>query len=91
MRTVPAAALIAVLVAVSPSLGFATEAGEAPETTMGAPADGAPAAPAATDSQDESDANSPENQAGSRNDLMKNFTRHRPGACPEGPPCNVED
>ena len=22
--------------------------------------------------------------------IMKNFTRHRPGACPEGPPCKTE-
>lgn len=90
MRTVPAAALLAVLVTVGPSLGFATEAGEAPETTMGTAADGAPTA--ATDAgQNESDGTPPENQAGSSDDLMKNFTRHRPGACPEGPPCNVED
>lgn len=24
-------------------------------------------------------------------DIMKQFTRHRPGGCPEGPPCKFED
>jgi hypothetical protein len=28
---------------------------------------------------------SAENQPGSNGDVMKNFTRHRPGDCPEGP------
>jgi hypothetical protein len=32
-----------------------------------------------------------QDEAGSNDGLMKNFTRHRPGACPEGPPCSVED
>lgn len=34
---------------------------------------------------------SEQSQADSDRDVMKKFTRHRPGACPEGPPCSVED
>ena len=30
-------------------------------------------------------------QNGSDDDIMKKFTRHRPGGCPEGPPCKFED
>ncbi|HUU67222.1 MAG TPA: hypothetical protein VMW57_08070 [Methyloceanibacter sp.] len=33
----------------------------------------------------------PQDKAGANDGLMKNFTRHRPGACPEGPPCPVVD
>jgi len=48
------------------------------------------AVPQSSDPQEE-DGQSPKDQAGSNEDVMKNFTGHRPGACPEGPPCNVED
>jgi len=52
----------------------------------------APVTPATAASGDgQAEAELPANQAGSNNDLMKKFTRHRPGACPEGPPCEVED
>ena len=30
-------------------------------------------------------------QNSSDGEIMKKFTRHRPGGCPEGPPCNFED
>ena len=30
-------------------------------------------------------------QNSSDDEIMKKFTRHRPGGCPEGPPCNLED
>ena len=30
-------------------------------------------------------------EAGSDDDVMEQFTRHRPGGCPEGPPCSFED
>lgn len=32
-----------------------------------------------------------EDEAGSDGDIVKQFTRHRPGGCPEGPPCSFED
>jgi hypothetical protein len=30
-------------------------------------------------------------EAAEPKDIMQNFARHRPGACPEGPPCKIED
>lgn len=34
---------------------------------------------------------SEQGQNSSDDEIMKKFTRHRPGGCPEGPPCNFED
>lgn len=51
-------------------------------------ADGPP--PLATD-KETAGTTSDEDEAGKNDDLIDKFTRHRPGACPEGPPCKVED
>jgi hypothetical protein len=50
-----------------------------------------PADQDAADAEPPETPSGPEDNAGSNDDLMQNFTRHRPGACPEGPPCSVED
>lgn len=89
MRQVLLTALMALLVSGSASLTYAS--GHDAEGTNAA-SDGDPAAASATDpGQDASGGTPPKDQAKSDADLMKNFTRHRPGACPEGPPCHVED
>jgi hypothetical protein len=92
MRTVLSASLFAlVLVGFSP-FACATDASPEPRdaTTDMAP-EGDNTAPAAAESGKD-DADGPaEDEPGSTDDVMKNFTRHRPGACPEGPPCKVED
>jgi len=99
MKTVLTVSLIAFALLGVPAAALATEteapATEAPATE--APAiqppvvpDGDPAPPHANGEQ--ADAPEPaDDQAVSDEDIMQNFTRHRPGACPEGPPCKVED
>ena len=85
MKTVLAASAIALLLAGSevPAADAESEAGDAPQAT----ADHAAPAPELVD-----EAEQPQNdETDQANGLMKNFTRHRPGACPEGPPCSVED
>ena len=85
LRTVLAASAIALFFAGSDVLAADAEpeTGDAPQTMND---DAAPTP--ALDAEAEQPQNDETNQA---NGLMKNFTRHRPGACPEGPPCSVED
>ncbi len=95
MRTVLAATMMSLLLAGSVFLVVAMDnppmSETSPETSADA-ADGDPAAPAVTDpGADEAGAPPSEDQAGTKDGIMQNFTRHRPGACPEGPPCHVED
>ena len=85
MKTVLAISLIAFALLGSPAAALATET-EAPATEVPVVPDGDPAPPHANGEQ----ADSPD-QAAPDDDIMQNFTRHRPGACPEGPPCKVED
>ena len=78
------AAILAVIVCTScpwPAL-----AEDQPNTDETQPASGAAASEAPQNS-----GKSAEDEAGSDGDLMKQFTRHRPGGCPEGPPCSFED
>ena len=56
------------------------DAGEAPEASSATTPEADP---------EQGDASDEKTDAG--DDVMKKFTRHRPGACPEGPPCNVEE
>jgi hypothetical protein len=89
MRKGLLAALMALLVCGSAGLAYAS--GHDTEAASAA-SDGDPAAGTATDpGQDASGGTPPKDEAKSDADLMKNFTRHRRGACPEGPPCKVED
>jgi len=89
MKTVLATFLIAFVLLGVPVTGFATETG-APDTQPSVVPDGEPTPPEAAD--DETDGDEPAgDQSDSDADIMQNFTRHRPGACPEGPPCKVED
>jgi hypothetical protein len=93
MRRVLAVTVMALLIGGSaiPVSAMDTN-GQGPEAPPSAAPDGSPAAPAATDSdQGEAGVEPPETEAGANDGVMKNFTRHRPGACPEGPPCKVED
>lgn len=89
MKTVLTVSLIAFALLGVPAAALATETGAAATEPPVVP-DGDPAPPHANGEQ----ADAPESagdQAVSDEDIMKNFTRHRPGACPEGPPCKVED
>ena len=83
MKTVLTVSLIAFALLGAPAA--ATETGAAATEPPVVPG-GDPAPPHANGEQ----ADTPD-QAVSDEDIMKNFTRHRPGACPEGPPCKVED
>jgi hypothetical protein len=89
MNKVVAATLGALLIVATTGPGLASGAGEDPAaaeaTEPGDQATSQASGPQDTDDQP------PEDQAGSDEDVMKNVTRHRPGACPEGPPCKVED
>lgn len=89
MKTVLTVSLIAFALLGVPAAALATET-EAPATEVPVVPDGDPAPAHANGEQ--ADAPEPaDDQAVSDEDIMKNFTRHRPGACPEGPPCKVED
>ncbi|MEZ5829154.1 MAG: hypothetical protein R3D30_10745 [Hyphomicrobiales bacterium] len=89
MKTLLATALCALLLVASAGPSHASGAGDESAAVQETEA-GDQAMPQTSDPQ-EADGQSPKDQAGSNEDVMKNFTRHRPGACPEGPPCNVED
>ena len=87
MKTV-LAATFAVFLFANTGPSFATEADQASDQS--AMDETVPSAAASGDG--EAEAKPPANPASPGNDdLMQNFTRHRPGACPEGPPCKVED
>jgi hypothetical protein len=85
MKAVLAASLIAFVLLAAPAASFATETGATEADSVAVP-DGEPAPPSTTEGKE-----SASEQIDSDSDVMKNFTRHRPGACPEGPPCKVED
>jgi len=92
MKTAFAASLVALLLAgVSPVVYAADPSPEPAEAATNLAPQGGDAAPAAAESGKDDADGSAEGQSGSTGDVMKNFTRHRPGACPEGPPCKVED
>jgi hypothetical protein len=84
MRTVLSASLIALALLGAPTPAPASGTGHRDAETTPVP-DGDPAPPAAEDEA------SAQGEANEPKDIMQNFTRHRPGACPEGPPCKVED
>jgi hypothetical protein len=85
MKTVLAISLTALALLGGPAAALATETDAAATETPVVP-DGEPAPPHADGEQ----ADAPDHAAPD-DDMMKNFTRHRPGACPEGPPCKIED
>jgi hypothetical protein len=90
MRRLIVTTMVGVLVlAATAAQVSATDGGDqAPNLTN--PKGGVDLPPSGTEDQDAGKAPG-QDQAGPDDDLMKNFTRHRPGACPEGPPCKVED
>ncbi|MGH6735802.1 MAG: hypothetical protein ACRECX_06945 [Methyloceanibacter sp.] len=91
MRTVLAATLLGLFICGSPTPIYAGETGQAPEGAASAvPDETAPPAPPTNAKPDEAE-ESGEDQTDPSGVLMKDFTRHRPGACPEGPPCKMDD
>lgn len=83
----PIAALVLILLMTTPGLACPEQTAQAAlEDTSGTP-DESSAAPADASADEEQSAE----ETDSGDDVMKKFTRHRPGACPEGPPCKVED
>jgi len=92
MKKVLTASLVAFLFVGFSPVAYATDASPEPDdaTTTLTP-EGDNAAPTAAESGKDDADGSAEGQPASNGDVMKNFTRHRPGACPEGPPCKVED
>ena len=92
MKALITMTVLAVLLAAGPASCFAAEPGSAPSTEAttetGSQSDAAPAD--ATSDQD-TQAEMPDDKEDSDGNLMRNVTRHRPGACPEGPPCKSED
>jgi hypothetical protein len=92
MRTVLSASLFVLALAGFSPLASATEASPEPnDATTDLTPDGDGTAPAAAETGKDDAGGSAQVQPGANGDVMKNFTRHRPGACPEGPPCKVED
>jgi len=92
MRTALAASLVALLlVAFSPVVYAADVSPEPTDATTNLAPEGGNAAPAAAESGKDAADGSADGLQESNGDVMKNFTRHRPGACPEGPPCKVEN
>jgi hypothetical protein len=86
MRTVLTASLVTLLM-VCAGTALAAESDQADVETPAA-SDAGPSAPPAEITGQDAGEDAP---AGDSKDIMQNFTRHRPGACPEGPPCKVED
>lgn len=84
MKTVLAASLIAFVLFGVSTPGVAAEPVETEAETKTVP-DGSPAQTPSTDN------GVSDGEADTSKDIMQNFTRHRPGACPEGPPCEIED
>ena len=89
MKTVLATALSAILMLAGASAGYATETGQAEVETPAA--DTGLSTPPAEAADQETGKQEGEEATDESKDIMQNFTRHRPGACPEGPPCKVED
>jgi hypothetical protein len=91
MKTVLAAAFTALLAISGPGHLLAADAGDAVSGPGASATEAAP--PSATDPA------SPAPQGGTSQDTPPSgtktpgvdVTRHRPGACPEGPPCKIED
>jgi hypothetical protein len=89
MSRVLATALMSLLIAGS---ALPAAAMDNPPLSEASPESPAATAPAAADpGSDEPGAPPAEDQTGADDAMMQQFTRHRPGACPEGPPCRVED
>jgi hypothetical protein len=101
MKTVLAAAVLGLLLGASPLTSFATETDRGPQVAAAVftlEGDETPPAEAAEEGADQ-DATGQDAATQDSTDLdeppsddavMQNFTRHRPGACPEGPPCKTE-
>jgi hypothetical protein len=97
MKTLFAAAFLAALVASGPAVCFFSDVEEivendAAEVTPGPPAESAPPADTIEDAEPETD--QPADQTLDKTNDKEppmDVMRHRPGACPEGPPCKVGD
>jgi hypothetical protein len=92
MKTLLATMVVTLLLAAGPALCSAagTDGGPSTEAATGTDAQSS-SAPAGTNSGQDAKEEKPDDTTGSDRDVMQNVTRHRPGACPEGPPCKSED
>ena len=100
MKTVLAATVLGLLMGASPLPAFAAETDQGLQvaaavfTLEGEEAPPAEAVEEGTDQdatgQDATQDSTGKDEAPSDDAVMQNFTRHRPGACPEGPPCKTE-
>lgn len=95
MKTVLAAACLALLVSGGPGFCVTPEIEEleAPQDTEEAQPEAPPSVPAeqAKPADPTSQGHQPDDGTDQPSDTMNNVTRHRPGACPEGPPCKKDD
>lgn len=92
MKTLLAAMIVTLLLAASPTSCFAAETDSEPSTEAATDADSqSSSAPSGTSSEQDANGEKSDDKQSSGGDLMQNVTRHRPGACPEGPPCKSED
>jgi hypothetical protein len=92
MKTLLATTVVILLLAASPPLCFAADTNSGTSTEGAADTDSqSSAAPAGTGSGQDKQEEMSDDKQSSDGDLMQNVTRHRPGACPEGPPCKSED
>jgi hypothetical protein len=81
-----------VLLAAAPASCFAAEPGSAPSTEATTDTGSqSSAAPTDATSDQDTQAEKSGDKKDSDGNLMRNVTRHRPGACPEGPPFKSED
>jgi hypothetical protein len=87
MKTLFAASCVAFLVAGHAAIGLAAE--QPGQSAAGQPADESASAQTSTSAA----ANETQGQAknGGKTDSPPDVDRHRPGACPEGPPCKIDD
>lgn len=92
MKILLTAPVVTLLLVASPTLCFAAETDSGPSTGVATDADSqSSSAPSGTSSEQDAKEEKSDDKQDSGGDLMQNVTRHRPGACPEGPPCKSED
>jgi Spy/CpxP family protein refolding chaperone len=89
MRKVLATIAVAALAIGFSAAAFAADPDQKSPSVTVAP-EGDSSVPEATEAGGNGEESASEEQGGADADLKKRFTRHRPGACPEGPPCKVD-
>lgn len=93
MKSSLTTAFVALLIAANPTLCFAaeTDGGATTETITDMDSDQPPASSETSSEQSTPQEEKSDDKKGPHGDLLQNFQRHRPGACPEGPPCKDGD